>query len=105
MILVTLGPAGCFYRIGGNQGILPTYDVKTIDTTGAGDAFLGAFLYQFIQYGKDAAALDLKEIEAMIDFANAAGSLATTKKGAIPAMPDLEAIAECQRNVPILNSL
>jgi len=105
VILVTLGPAGCFYRIGGNQGILPTYDVKTIDTTGAGDAFLGAFLYQFIQYGKDAAALDLKEIEAMIDFANAAGSLATTKKGAIPAMPDLEAIAECQRNVPILNLL
>ena len=42
MILVTLGAKGCFYRAGAQTGRLPTYNVKTVDTTGAGDAFLGA---------------------------------------------------------------
>ncbi len=95
LILVTLGPAGCFYRAGENTGTLPTYDVATVDTTGAGDAFLGAFLYGIIESGKDIRILQKNEIEKMIDFANAAGSLATTQKGAIPAMPSLDKIKEC----------
>lgn len=102
VILVTLGPLGCFYRIGENSGILPTYDVKTVDTTGAGDAFLGAFLYQIIESGKNFAALKKDEIKKMIDFANSAGSLATIRKGAIPAMPTLKEVIECQKNIPKL---
>lgn len=102
IILVTLGSLGCFYKIGGNSGILPAYDVKTVDTTGAGDAFLGAFLSQIIECGKDVAALKKEEIERMIDFSNAAGSLATIRKGAIPAMPTLKEIIECQKNIPKL---
>lgn len=98
LILVTLGPKGCFYRIEMMTGIIPTYDVKTIDTTGAGDAFLGAFLFQFIKREKDIHDLTRLELEKMIDFANAAGSLVTTKKGAIPAMPSLQMIEECIRS-------
>lgn len=101
-ILVTLGAAGCFYRVGDFLGTLPTYDVKTIDTTGAGDAFLGAFLVQYLECGKKTATLNDEDIVAMVDFANATGSLATTKKGAIPAMPSLEEIEECQKNIPKL---
>lgn len=104
VILVTLGPSGCFYRIGHHSGYLSTYDVKTIDTTGAGDAFLGAFLSRVIESGKDLEAFDKDEIEDMIDFANAAGSLTTTRKGAIPAMPGLEEILACQKNNPKLLS-
>ena len=99
VVLVTLGAAGCFYRIGDFLGTLPTYDVKTIDTTGAGDAFLGAFLVEYLERGCRASALKKEEIEAMVDFANAAGSLATTKKGAIPAMPNRDAIEACRKNV------
>lgn len=98
-VLVTLGSAGCFYRIGNFMGMLPTYDVKTIDTTGAGDAFLGAFLAQYLECGKKTAALNDEDIVAMVDFANAAGSLATTKRGAIPAMPSLDEIKECQKSI------
>lgn len=104
VILVTLGPSGCSYRIGHHSGYLSTYDVKTIDTTGAGDAFLGAFLSRVIESGKDLEAFDKDEIEDMIDFANAAGSLTTTRKGAIPAMPGLEEILACQKNNPKLLS-
>lgn len=98
-ILVTLGAGGCFYRQGAQTGNLPTYDVKTVDTTGAGDAFLGAFLYQVIEKKKALTDLNKSEMEQMIDFANAAGSLATMKKGAIPAMPSIVEIEECMRTV------
>jgi fructokinase len=42
-------------------------------------------------------------MEALMDFANAAGSLAVTKRGAIPAMPDEGEIARCIREVPRTN--
>jgi len=96
VILVTLGPSGCFYRKGDFSGYLPAYKVNTVDTTGAGDAFVGAFLSRFIDNGRDIESIKKDEIEDMIDFANAAGSLATTKKGAIPALPDLNEIIKCQ---------
>lgn len=97
LILVTLGPKGCFYRLGSETGKLPTYDVITVDTTGAGDAFLGAFLYQFIVRDKPLETLNKRELEQMVDFSNAAGSLATTKKGAIPAMPSITGVEDCMR--------
>lgn len=97
VILVTLGPAGCFYRTGSCCGHLPAYKVNAIDTTGAGDAFAGAFLSRFIDSGSDIETIKKDQIEDMIYFANAAGSLTTTKKGAIPALPGLEEILKCQR--------
>lgn len=99
LIMVTLGAKGCFYRFGCNTGILPTYDVKTIDTTGAGDAFLGGILYKILDSAKGLKDLSVSEIEHCIDFANAVGSLATTQKGAIPAMPALEDVEACMCNV------
>lgn len=99
LILVTLGASGCFYRLGSQTGNLHTYDVKTVDTTGAGDAFLGAFIYQVIDKKKALTDLNKSEMEQMIDFANAAGSLATIKKGAIPAMPTVAEIEECIKTV------
>lgn len=99
LMLITLGPKGCFYRLGEHTGILNTYDVVTVDTTGAGDAFLGAFLYQIIEKKLDIDSLSKQDIEKMIDFSNAAGSLATIRKGAIPAMPTIAAIEECMKNV------
>lgn len=102
LILVTLGAKGCFYRLGTQTGRLDTYDVKTIDTTGAGDTFLGAFLYKWLEWSRNSKSireLGREEVERMVDFANAAGSLATTKKGAIPAMPSASEIEACIRNV------
>jgi fructokinase len=96
LAFVTLGPQGCFYRAPFGTGRLPTYAVPVVDTTGAGDAFLGAILYHLS--GRNAAdleRLDRGELERMIDFANAAGALTTTQKGAIPALPGLEQVQRC----------
>lgn len=99
LILVTLGPNGCFFRKGESTGHSQTYDVKTIDTTGAGDAFLGGALYQILQRNKGLEDFTAADIYQCIDFANAVGSLAITKKGAIPAMPTLKEVEACTGQV------
>jgi fructokinase len=93
VVLITQGREGCYYRYPGGQGKVDGYGVRTVDTTGAGDAFLGAFLYNVSSMKlTDIISLSVDEFSSLVDFANAAGALATTKTGAIPALPLLEEI-------------
>jgi fructokinase len=95
IVLVTLGPHGAFFFCKDGTGLLPAYDVPTVDTTGAGDAFLGAVLFKL--RGKrrsDLRSVTRDELASIVRFANAAGSLATTKTGGIPSMPAPEAVAQ-----------
>jgi sugar/nucleoside kinase (ribokinase family) len=94
LIFVTLGPKGCFYMFGDHTGYLPAYDVNTVDTTGAGDAFMGGILYQVLEKRKSYDEYTVDDMEEMVNFANAAGSLATTKRGAIPALPSLDDVVK-----------
>jgi len=100
-IIVSCGPKGAFYYYNGLSGRLNTYDTKPVDTTGAGDCFMAAVLYQIIKRGgiKD---LTKDEIEGMIDFANAAGALSITKRGGVASMPTVEEVERCMRNIPKL---
>ena len=102
LVLITQGAKGAFACNEKAQAMQPAYDVKTIDTTGAGDAFAGAFLDQILLSGKSPAALDADDLKHMLAFANAAGSLATTRKGAIPSMPSRQEIDHCLRHNPVL---
>lgn len=95
LILVTLGAEGCFYRHRYSTGKLATYNVNTVDTTGAGDAFLGAMLYKILNSDKSVELLDKNELESMIRFSNAAGALTTTRKGAISALPSVWDVENC----------
>ncbi|MDR3122939.1 MAG: carbohydrate kinase [Treponema sp.] len=105
--LVSLGVRGAYYRCADGSGILPAYDVNTIDTTGAGDSFLGAVLFWLRDKSRaELGAIPREELADIVDFANAAGSLATAKKGAIPALPTLEEIENCRKNIrKILNAI
>jgi Sugar kinases, ribokinase family len=100
LLIVTRGAKGASAYTPYRSLTLPTYDVKTVDTTGAGDAFYGAFLTTLISEchissGKDLVALDEKQLERLLKFSNAAGSLATMGYGAIPAMPRKKEIEAC----------
>lgn len=96
LVAVTLGANGAFYCTPAGSAFLPTYDVKTVDTTGAGDAFLGAVHYCISGKTKeDLKSIPTDEWKNIIAFSNAAGSLTTMAKGAIPAMPDKAQIEEC----------
>ena len=102
LVLISKGPRGAFASNGLAQASCPAYDVRTIDTTGAGDAFAGAFLDQILQGGVPLERLAQQDLARMLSFANAAGSLATTRKGAIPAMPAREEIQVCIQQTPVL---
>jgi fructokinase len=97
LIFVTLGNKGCFFRSLEAVGMVPAYLVQAIDTTGAGDAFLGAILYKIIEIQKELSSLTITDLEDCVRFANATGALSTTKKGAIPSLPNLKQIKELMR--------
>lgn len=102
LIFITMGKEGSFYRANGWTGKVAAFDVKTIDTTGAGDAFVGAVLYQLLEKNKDLQSFHQTELNDILLFASAASSLATTQYGAMGAMPDLDAIQECMTSIPKL---
>ena len=94
MLLVTLGREGCWYRMGDLSGYIPGFEVNSIDTTGAGDAFLGGMLFQVLERDKDLEEWTAEEMDESVEFANAVGALVTTRRGAIPAMPTLSEVQE-----------
>jgi len=63
-------------------------DVDSIDATGAGDAFVGTFLHHFIQNNQPIDAYDEDEMKLLLDKANQAAALSTTKLGALPSNID-----------------
>lgn len=84
LMIITLGTQGCAYRTVTDFGQLPGYSVDTVDTTGAGDGFLAGLLAELIAADFS---FEREDIENALRFANAAGALTTTQRGAIPALP------------------
>ncbi|KAG9155120.1 hypothetical protein Leryth_011104 [Lithospermum erythrorhizon] len=85
LLLVTDGKEGCRYFTKSFKGKVGGFSVKTVDTTGAGDAFIGSILFSIAQ--NPHIFEDEDALKKALSFANACGALCTTKKGAIPALP------------------
>ena len=77
------------------------YNVPVVDMTGAGDAFIAAFISKLMPL---ATWTDDQLLEA-VEFANACGALVVGKKGAMSALPDLDTVnkfmVENNQNVDI----
>lgn len=85
LILVTSGEAGNQAFMGNRMVQQEAFlTSRTVDTTGAGDTFLGCCLAYILEQGMD---LSDRQLQEMLFRANAAASLETTRKGAIRAMP------------------
>ena len=82
-VIITLGEKGLFYSDGNEEIYLTANSVKTIDTTGAGDAFNGGLAFGLLKE---------KPIKECLEFANKVAGLSTTKLGAGDAMPFLKEI-------------
>ncbi|EYU38801.1 hypothetical protein ABFS82_03G070600 [Erythranthe guttata] len=85
LLLVTLGDKGCRYYTKNFRGEVDAYRVKTVDTTGAGDSFVGALLYKMVD--DQTIIEDELRLKEVLKYACACGAITTTKKGAIPALP------------------
>ncbi len=97
LILVSKGEQGVsLFSLSGFEHHERAYHVKVIDTTGAGDALMGGFLYALLT--KQATREDLLHngplLKEAIRFANAVAALVCTKKGAIPAFPNARDVHE-----------
>ncbi|HSV74092.1 MAG TPA: PfkB family carbohydrate kinase [Chthonomonadales bacterium] len=96
LVTVTLGAGGALWRhASGCCGVVPGFAVNAIDTTGAGDGFVAGLLARLVQAAPSRKDLRLLAPEVVADavrYACAVGALTTTSRGAIPALPDREAV-------------
>lgn len=80
VVIITLGSKGAYYDIQeGNSGIIPAFKVTAVDTTAAGDTFIGAL--------STVLKSDFSNIEEAISYGNKASSLTVQRYGAQPSIP------------------
>ncbi|KAL4357807.1 hypothetical protein AHAS_Ahas09G0223600 [Arachis hypogaea] len=92
LLIVTQGSEGCRYYTKKFKGRVAGVKVNPIDTTGAGDAFVSGILYNI---ASDQSILQEEEqLRKALRFANICGAITVTKRGAIPALPNKEAVAQ-----------
>lgn len=82
-VIITLGADGALWMSKDGAQHFPGFSVRPVDSTAAGDAFNGALA---------AALAEGSALEEAIPFANAAGAVATTRRGAQESLPDRAAI-------------
>jgi fructokinase len=93
IITVTLGGEGTYLSTPTVQKIIPSIKVKPVDTTGAGDAFIGCLLKQIsLTDNLDSLLVDSGLLENMVQQANKAGAITTLNYGAIVSLPTQEQI-------------
>lgn len=97
LIVATLGAAGLYYHFQHETFQIVGHKVQTIDTTGAGDGFVGAMLARIIQEDIAVEAIRQETMHDILTFANAAAALSTTKNGAIPSYPTQTEIEQLLR--------
>ena len=87
LVCATMGKRGSrAYRAGNRVECPPFLNENTIETTGAGDTFMACVLHWVLKYGLGE--LDTQRLYDMLEFANAASSIITTRKGALKVMPE-----------------
>lgn len=84
-VIVTLGSNGALLVTPEATVNIPAFNVDVVDTTAAGDAFIGGFA---------AALLKGSSLEDAVRYGNASGALAATKFGAQPSLPTAEDVAQ-----------
>ena len=88
IVCVTLGRRGVLALIDGKPLIVPGRAVKAVDTTGAGDCFVGAVAAQLAGG---------KSIGDALDYANVAASICVQRMGAAPSMPTAAEVELAQK--------
>ncbi|MCM3729497.1 carbohydrate kinase [Neobacillus cucumis] len=96
-VIFTKGSQGAELYVKGQQFQSSGFAVDVQDTTGAGDAFIGGFLYKLLE--KNVRQQNLEEVlhkyyQEILTYANASGALTTTGKGAISSLPTKEEIIQ-----------
>jgi fructokinase len=101
IFVVTLGRDGSIAYKRSNYVKVPGMGVKIVDTVGAGDSFMGGFLYYLYKLGKltknEVSNLSLEELRNILIFANSVAALTCTRRGANP--PNLDEVEKFMSNL------
>ncbi|NIO67687.1 MAG: ribokinase [Anaerolineae bacterium] len=84
-VILTLGDRGAFLASAEESVHVPGYEVEVVDTTAAGDAFVGGLAVALAQG---------QNLAEAVRYANAAGALAVTRLGAQPSLPTRQEVEE-----------
>jgi len=89
IITITLGAEGTLLSTKTYSKTIPSIAVNPVDTTGAGDAFIGCLLKQISTHHNLQQTLENEALlTAMVAMANKAGAITTTNFGAIESLPN-----------------
>lgn len=89
-LIITVGAKGAFYCTQDGYNFIPAFTVDAVDTTAAGDTFIGALSSQLKP--------DMSNIEKALVYAQRASSLAVQKMGALPSIPTKDQVIAASRN-------
>lgn len=95
LILITDGGKPLRYYTAHSYGSIQPPDVRVIDSTAAGDAFVGGLLYRLAERNVSVGGLadlsaDKEQLESILEFASACGAHAVTHAGAFTSLPRRE---------------
>jgi ribokinase len=85
ILIVTLGKRGCAVFTSKESNWYPAYEVKAVDSTAAGDSFIGGFVWSYM---KD------RNLSDAIKAGQMVASLTVQKKGAQSSLPTLKEVIE-----------
>jgi ribokinase len=97
-VIVTLGEKGALVVSSNQATHVDTYKIDVVDTTAAGDAFIGGFAFKILESDSMQSDIhqqaDALQIVEAVKYANACGALAATKFGAQPSLPTKEDVGK-----------
>jgi fructokinase len=97
LAVLTLGARGCVFACEGSRGRVPGYVTDVVDAVGCGDAFMAALLCSLVAGEGDWREHLRGDLCSIFRYANAAGALTGTQRGALPALPTAESVARFLR--------
>ncbi len=92
LMAITRGAEGCYWLTAAAQGAVEGFRVASVDTTGAGDAFMAGLHVGLLQ--EPTALEDHSVLDRICRFANAVGAITTMGRGAIPSLPARSTVIE-----------
>lgn len=92
LIIYTKGSCGAEFFTKTIKAEVKGIKINVSDTTGAGDAFIGAVLYQLANKEIDLDRIIKQEAEEILQFANIVAAMTCMKKGAISAIPTIDEV-------------